>query len=189
MKNAEIQRLFIETMFKLRREKSYLFGLNIDVDLSKLNINLDENTNIDFSSIFNSWCVNSEFINSNTWNPKISEICNFLKHFKNEIIIESINKFNYISKQIFDNVSGESLYDKMQSILYLMTFIENINIKLKINQIEFYYDQDQMEYLYTFENNIQILNDEFIKQTLKDNSYNLIMNSFNEFYLKCKRKI
>jgi len=195
MKNADVQRLFIESMFRLRRDMTFLSNEKIE-NSPVLELKINEETVIGFNSESKNWYVKSLNFSCDNWNPKVSTICEFLELFDNKLLIDSCENFNKKSHEFFDNLSAEFLYNKIQTMFYLMKLPENDETLIfhdkSQNIIEIYYDHKNFVFMHRINNEIDseyFLDEYKTKLFLKNTSYSVMMRCLNNFYSKLKRKI
>jgi len=122
MKNTKIQRKFIEEMMRLKRNQIIL-----DKQKSKINIFLkfNESNFIGYSLITKKWTIISDKITTDNWNPKISEILDFLDNYTPWEINNTILEFEKTNQILFGEFNSILLQNKFELLMSLMSLEEN----------------------------------------------------------------
>ena len=197
MIQSELSRKFIEAMLRLKRDTINQNELGIlQIQGLMLKISDKNNTTINYDLSFGCWIIKSNLNNLN-WNPTLKEITDFIENYTEKEILDSIDKLYLLNRQIYQQITGISLFNKVNGILHLFEFEENqkeeigLTFNTKIGKYYVYYDKNIKTFMFKQfdKNNNEHLSDKGLMLLLENISYFDVITILNETYLRLKRKI
>lgn len=190
MESNQTHKDFVEAMLKLRRDITKLNNLGGLIPSISLRINNE--TIIGFSAKNKSWTIQSNYFNNENWNPKISEIIQFLNNYEDYDLLIAVQNMNEQFNNYFKSIDGTLLLPEIKNIFNLLSFEENSNINIEIetnSNTLLIINFDGISFNASLDSKkVKLLIDADIISILKNINYFNTSKALNECYDRLNRK-